>query len=75
MISYVKFLEKQLKNTNNLKARYKKEIQVHLDVLREIKNKAQEDDDDDELSPTKVNQLIQLRRRQSGLSSSQLIND
>lgn len=61
MFSYVKFLEKQLKSTNDLKAKYKKEIEIELQITRKMKENPQ---NFDEYSPTKLKDVTREMRKE-----------
>lgn len=59
----MRFLEKQLKNTNTLKAKYRKEIQLHLEALKEAKDAHP---GEEEISPTRVKEIFDQKRKKLG---------
>lgn len=59
--SYVKFLEKQLINTNQLKAKYKVDIEILIESLKEMR--LQGGDEDCEASPSKLKKLVAEKKR------------
>ena len=61
----MKFLEKQLKNTSSLKAKYKKEIQIQIEAVKKAKEEA-ESKGEEEVSPTRIKELAALGRKQRG---------